>query len=395
MTQIEWTHIPGYKGETWNPFVGCAIVSKGCTNCYAMKLANRVLDGNPKSPQYLGTTTVRNGKAVWTGKMGRASDKAVQAPLRATKPRCYFVNSMGDVFAEGVPDAWIDEALSVISRSRQHLFLLLTKRPERMLQYFNDLPKRQAELDCNAEVDWCDLPLPNLWLGVSVEDQTAADERIPLLLRTPAAKRFISAEPLLGPVDLDPCLGGYWHDFLQGRMHHDTGNASQSTPSLDWVIVGGESGRSARPMQPEWARSLRDQCARAGVPFFFKQWGEWAPVSLCDTPIEADRVLVDGRRLPFIPAKDDGVVLARMGKHAAGSLLDGQDHRVWPTLEPIRTGYSFVAFDQSGQLTGVGIEFVGEAVDAHSVLEGPGIQIERVRDSEAAKLMRNHGWTTL
>ncbi len=198
MTQIEWTHLPGFKGESWNPILGCSIVSKGCTNCYAMKFAAARLDGNPNAPQYFGTTKRVNGKGVWTGRVSMARGKTLAAPLRARKPRCYFVNSMGDLFAENVPDEWIDQVFAVMALAPQHRFIVLTKRPARMRDYLvelseggrrarlvsvqaesmarRQLPRRYAPA-VNDEVyaAVCTGPLPNVWLGVSVEDQVSAD----------------------------------------------------------------------------------------------------------------------------------------------------------------------------------------------------------------------------
>jgi protein gp37 len=379
MTQIEWTHMPGFKGETWNPVVGCQIVSKGCTNCYAMRQAARLLDGNVKTPHYAGTTKRVNGQAVWTGKIGIAPDAAFTAPLRAKAPRCYFVNSMGDLFAEGVPDDAIDRALAVMALTPQHRYLILTKRPDRMRAWFEGVERRAAENDldpsdyllthCIDDAWWsrvrascADWPLLNVWLGVSVEDQAAADSRIPDLLATPAAVRFISAEPLLGPVWLEPWLA--WPDpraevgdVAWGCQGCDADDYPCSCPladavivshefgpwdengcpthvhderrTLDWVIAGGESGKGARPMHPDWARSLRDQCAAAGVPFFFKQWGEWLPF---DDAIDVDGVDVFNGETAGFGGDDPGgnPQMLRVGKKAAGALLDGALHRAFP-----------------------------------------------------------------
>lgn len=191
--------------------------------------------------------------------------------------------------------------------------------------------------------------MPNVWLGVSVEDQAAADERIPLLMRTPAAVRWISAEPLLGPVDLSQ-----WLDLIQYEdgapwMRRNIGHLHDM---LDWVVVGGESSQHARPMHPDWARSLRDQCAAAGVPFLFKQWGEWVPRSACYHTFEDGKCLVDddpsatrwpcirlnengsdGRRLEN-DCSGDSAYMQKIGKKAAGRLLDGVQHDGYPEATP-------------------------------------------------------------
>jgi protein gp37 len=286
MTSISWTN------ETWNPIVGCTIDTKGCTNCYAMRQAWR-FSHNPSTPQYHGTAKLVNGKPVWTGKINLA-EKALEKPLRRKKPTMYFVNSMGDLFHEGVPDEWIDRVFAVMALCPQHTFQILTKRAERMREYCVALDsdylktehiastaahlwggkKPDAVYDC--VYDKFTSALPNVWKGVSVEDQATADQRIPLLLDTPAAIRFVSAEPLLGPVSLQ---------FVSKNISALSGlvcvpSKKNCVPSryylgdrLDWVICGGESGPNARPIHPDWALSLRNHCVAADVPFHFKQWG--------------------------------------------------------------------------------------------------------------------------
>jgi protein gp37 len=200
-------------------------------------------------------------------------------PLRWRKPRRVFVNSMSDLFHEELSDDSIDRVFAVMALAPQHQFQILTKRPQRMLTYLAnpDLTDRLTEIWQEGHRDRATwtlmLPLENVWLGVSVEDQATADERIPLLLQTPAAVRFVSAEPLLGPVDLSgrlgECCGFPKHELVAGEDHEVCcGNHSAG---LDWAVVGGESGPGARPMQIEWAQSLQRQCGEASVPFFMKQ----------------------------------------------------------------------------------------------------------------------------
>lgn len=290
-TSIEWTD------ATWNPVTGCTKVSAGCKHCYAETVAGRFwakqyppnADGSPRR-----FTDVR------------CHPERLEEPLRWRKPRRVFVNSMSDLFHEDVPDEFIAAVFGVMAACPQHTFQALTKRPERMLEWF-----RQSALDVidpgrphywlrhsaaaylgdgsEADLDrWCDRlwdlggpeadapwPLPNVWLGVSCEDQPRADERIPLLLQTPAAVRFVSLEPLLGPITLrflqpgDPpteidALAGT-HGVL--RPHRGT------CDRLNWVIVGGESGPGARPCDLAWIRSIVQQCREAGAACFVKQLG--------------------------------------------------------------------------------------------------------------------------
>jgi len=257
---IEWTD------ATWNPLRGCSRVSEGCRNCYAERIAAR-FSGPGQPYEGLAERTAKGPR--WTGKVALI-ESALYHPLRWRKPRRIFVNSMSDLFHQDVPDEWIDRVFAVMALAPQHTFQVLTKRPERMGAWFatgldtreEDVATAMRRIDINSGffTDW---PLPNVWLGTSVEDQPTADARIPHLLAAPAAVRFVSAEPLLGPVDLTVYMFGA----------HQTEETDWIARRLDWLIVGGESGPGARPMHPDWARSLRDQCAAASVPFFFKQWG--------------------------------------------------------------------------------------------------------------------------
>ena len=386
MTAIEWTHVPGYRGETWNPVVGCSVVSPGCARCYAMKQAGRLLDGNPKTPHYGGTTRVVNGNTVWTGKVAKAPERTLAAPLRWTKPRAVFVNSMGDLFHEAVPDAWIDRAFAVMALCPQHIFMVLTKRAKRMRDYLEH-PAQKMRVCCAAE-KWRHpartpdglpasgpfWPLKNVWLGVSAEDQPRAEERIPDLLQTHAAVRFVSYEPGLGPADLRswmpgcyecglscgkrlgdrpfnercvacgwessdppvssdgcPACGGEELDAVCPDCGHYMVHQHPDSVHLDWVIAGGESGPDARPMHPDWARALRDQCAESGTPFFFKQWGAWREV----TPDEAVAMTFPPEKLRILPAFEncdisEELLMARVGKAKAGAALDGAEHRAFP-----------------------------------------------------------------
>jgi protein gp37 len=326
-TKIEWTD------ATWNPITGCSVVSPGCTNCYAMRLAGTRLAHHESRA---GLTRDTKAGPVWTGQV-RFNEQWLDQPLRWKKPRMIFVCAHGDLFAENVPDAWIDKVFAVMALAPQHTFQVLTKRSARMREYMVENPGFRIRTAMQAirrqpviEMDW---PLPNVWLGVSVEDQKRADERIPDLLATPAAIRWISAEPLLGPVNLRRLRIAPDHhtiiDALSGYALSDkwSGSGHERT-KLDWVVVGGESGPGARPMHPDWARFLRDQCAAAGVAFHFKQWGEWHPLG---------QRLADGEINSIVSSPLDWHSDARawrVGKTRAGRLLDGIEHNGWPQVRP-------------------------------------------------------------
>jgi protein gp37 len=341
-TKIEWTE------QTWNPIVGCSLASPGCTNCYAMRTAYR-MSQNPKTPQYHGTAKLVNGKPVFTGKLALV-EKALLEPLKRRKPTTYFVNSMGDLFHEDMPDDWIDRVFAVMALCPQHTFQVLTKRADRMRDYVLNAFERIDELLENARQcgeDWTSLttrievindgyngteiwPLPNIWLGVSVEDQKRADERIPDLFATPAAIRFISAEPLLGPVSLR-WLNAFPENAPYTGMKSPAGtNEFDGLARLDQVIVGGESGPNARPMHPDWARSLRDQCKAAGTAFFFKQHGKWLHESQDPNGVW-DWETADQRGILHCWESDEPFTFSiPLKKSDAGRSLDGVEHNGFP-----------------------------------------------------------------
>lgn len=306
-TKIEWTEY------NWNFLRGCKRVSEGCRNCYAEKIAGRF---SGEGLAYHGLATM-NGEARWTGEIS-FDEKTLLAPLKRKIPTTYFVNSMSDLFYEKVTDEMIDKALAVMALCPQHTFQILTKRPERMKAYFEkadqppvgtlhpkywrqwqvwassvglptpkQLPWMWNEADRGVYGTW---PLPNVWLGVSVEDQKTADERIPILLQTPAAIRWLSVEPLLGPVDLSHFIAldgtnadgefleanGWGYDswsggFIGPNTYRDSTYAPE--PGLHWIVCGGESGPRSRPCDINWIRSIVQQCKAAGVPVFVKQLG--------------------------------------------------------------------------------------------------------------------------
>lgn len=273
-TRIEWTEY------SWNPITGCTPISEGCQNCYAQRMAKRLAGrcGYPADDPF--RVTLHPDK--------------LNEPLKWKKPRRVFVCSMSDLFHEDVPFEFIDYMFAVMGRSQQHTFLLLTKRPERMREYLqagryqeilhiayklNFRPEGLGKgIDNPNDMRWW----PNVWLGVTAENQQRADERIPILLQIPAAVRFVSVEPMLGPVDLSKWLGGTWYcetcectvdpEFVPfSEIHYPCENYLDFIPGIDWVICGSESGPNHRKTKIEWIRDLREQCISANVPFFLKQ----------------------------------------------------------------------------------------------------------------------------
>ncbi|MFE3031537.1 DUF5131 family protein [Streptomyces canus] len=369
MTTIEWTD------EVWNPTTGCDRTSPGCDGCYALTMARRLkgmgqakyqTDGDPR--------TSGPGFGIAT------HPDALTEPLRWRKSRRVFVNSMSDLFHAHVPVEFITDVWRTMQATPQHTYQILTKRAAR-------LPR---VLDRVHEALGLTEPLPNVWLGVSVESQKYADLRIPALLETPAAVRFLSCEPLLGPIDLSPWLrpapgcgrvdpedGTCTHPDAMTPECHRWADCPARTRyedwgGPDWVIVGGESGPKARAMHPKWARQIRDACDVAGVPFFFKQWGEWGPadfiVRVCDPDVgwqgtdeelaaaKADSEArgathahtggwheVNGEReywlheighkpwsLERVGLPDGTAAIRRWGKKRAGRELDGRLHEAFP-----------------------------------------------------------------
>lgn len=360
MSKIEWTD------QTWNPVTGCTRVSPGCDHCYItrtppLRMLGRRWDGDGP-----GSTT-----GVWL------HPERLGQPSRWKRPRRVFVNSLSDLFHPGVPDEFIADVFARMATTGRHTFQLLTKRPARMKALltsarFGAMVKESAGEAWIAATGEPMAPLENVWLGVSVEDQQRADQRIPLLLDTPAAVRFLSCEPLLGPVDLwawlDPwnralahskanpshILGPYG-DTIEHVDCDSCGFDSQRQCGFDWVIVGGESGPGARPMHPDWARSLRDQCTAAGVAYFFKQWGEWTPIY--GLPRDRDIVVLPdphhaaNRRdeagsperhtlwsadlhgsAPGEVTRFGQQIMRRVGKKAAGRELDGRTWDEFPEV---------------------------------------------------------------
>ncbi len=318
---------------TWNPVTGCTKVSQGCKNCYAERDWARLVH----LPAYQG----RKFTDV------ACHPERIDQPLWWNRPRRVFVNSMSDLFHESVPDSFIDRVFVVMAMCPRHTFQILTKRPARMLAYIRrlDYPSRLTGIrervigytDAHQKRLLTSRPIANVWLGVSVEDQATADERIPLLLQTPAAVRWISAEPLLGPIGLSRWVFDREKaisDCMNGPSACNFDQADSVVPyPLDWVVSGGESGPKARPSHPDWFRSLRDQCKSAGVPFLFKQWGEWISADQDECPVGGPSsrwMWADGAPWNLQDGQRAMSLFCRAGKKSAGRLLDGMLHDEYP-----------------------------------------------------------------
>jgi protein gp37 len=374
-TKIEWTARRNpdgtvTPGATWTPLqarrldngktgVHCVKVSPECKNCYSETFNKRTL---PQHGTGLPFTVLSTEKVEMF-----LNEDILMQPLKWRRPRTIFVCSQTDLFGEFVEDFEIAQVFAVMALAHGHRHLVLTKRAERMNSLLTSedfwelvdscmtvivdgevdpLERSMDDLRATAPEVGADIPLPNVWIGVTAGTQKSADERIPWLLKTPAAKRFVSAEPLLEAVDLmwpdssnkaEFCCGGTWMDECgcQGRPVN-----MPLLYGIDWVIAGGESGPGARPMHPAWARSLRDQCSAAGVAYFFKQWGDWLPAihnsGLSDqwTSLGPKRPMKgylskNGSKVtgPLLTKmfNPDGLLMVKIGKRAAGRLLDGRE----------------------------------------------------------------------
>ncbi len=371
-TSIEWTDL------VWNPVSGCSHVSIGCKNCYAERMDRRQMMPGRK-----------DGFRPWTAQNAeynvRLHPERLEQPLHWRKPRRVFVNSMSDLFHERVPFEFIAAVFGVMAHSK-HIYQVLTKRPKRALEFFDWLgalrgPCGSAPCDplggCEIQaarhlpVEWSvevanlpskpSWPLPNVHLLVSAENQATLDERVRWLFRTPAAVRGVSLEPLLGPVNVTPYIGGRtyecrcgFHDteselIFLGGDHYRCAECDEKMTirgAVSWVVVGGESGPGARPMHPDWVRAVRDQCQEAGVPFLFKQWGAWAPKLNGHKAVGERWGTLDiegewfptttpwnGRQGEDSPTKE--YVMCRVGKKAAGRELDG---RTWNEFPEVKRG---------------------------------------------------------
>jgi protein gp37 len=327
-TKIEWCQRPGTKPEVWNVVTGCTKVSQGCKNCYAEVMHKRLQGMSPSKYNHDFLSGAHEHEDLLT------------LPLKWKTPRTVFVNSMSDLFHVDVSFHFIDAVFRVMNDLEQHTYIILTKRPDRMKAFF------EWKQDNSLFITW--QPKSNIWLGVSIEDQKTADERIETFVKIQCPVRFLSCEPLLGPINLNHCSPWInqntgteiaWVDCLDS---HPIG--SPNKPFIDWVIVGGESGKNARPMHPNWVRSLKDQCEESNIPFFFKQWGEWMPdreftsiQEISDDPtvhkqeislikkngIHDNRILLDGVTEPLYR-------MVKVGKKKSGNTLDGRQYLEFP-----------------------------------------------------------------
>jgi protein gp37 len=328
---------------TWNPTAGCSLYSPGCDHCYAMRIAAQLARmGGKTGARYAGLTTTERLGPVWTGEM-RVAEELLGWPLLRGRPRRIAVNAMSDLFHENLATATLDLLHAVMRAAHWHQFLVLTKRAARMRAYYNDpeTPRRITERSDlvsslvlpgrgrrRRPADPTDRtirpaglatwPLPNLWLGVSVEDQDRMT-RVGDLLQTPAAIRWVCFEPLVDRVQPEAVpVGDSYFDSLRGGHYTIDGRGRTVAVGgpmwrpLDWVVTGGEIGAGARPMRPRWVRKLRDKCVASGTPFFFRQWGEWAPAS----------------------NNGSEQTMSRVGKRTAGRFLDGRTWDEIPAVSP-------------------------------------------------------------
>jgi protein gp37 len=317
-TTIEWTQRPGTVGETWNPTTGCNKVDRGCKNCYAEVMHRRLQHMMPdkyKEPFLNGAVP---------------HPEVLPIPLAWRKPRTVFVDSMSDLFHENIRFEFIEGVMRVIDQTPQHTYLVLTKRPERAVQFWGYMNRFNI-----GQSLW--RPPVNLWMGTSVNDQPSALKRIPQLLRLGGVLRFLSYEPATGALDLTNKGLQNAYSVPTGYDAHGYGiewtDPGDAFVGLDWVICGGESGAKAVPMHPDWARRVRDDCARANVPFFFKQWGQWEPITYYQEHKPVIK-FAPGKGEYLFPAPALQNMIRRRKK--SGCELDGQVYHQFP--EPKHPG---------------------------------------------------------
>lgn len=330
---------PTYKEGAevfWNLVSGCSQVSEGCKNCHAQVQAGRL---NRPGQIYSGLTIRTEEGAKWTGDTKLSFDLLME-PLKWVKPRNVLVAPLSDLFHENVPDAFIDKVFAVMALCSQHRFVLQTKRAKRLMEYCQSLKTRPYEVASALMEDLKLAPyapgsqdfhtadgdiqnvvmkglLPNLSISISIENQAAADERLPALLATPAAEKSVDVSPLLGMIDLK----------------------LMEVSDLAWISVSGEAGPGSRPMHPDWVRSIRDQCSKAGIPFVFPQWGDWVPVAIIKQTPEVDQrpghEMAPYKTMRLSEARNEQLhcvetgstyLMSRVGKKASGRVLDG---KIW------------------------------------------------------------------
>jgi protein gp37 len=294
MTKIEWTD------ETWNPIIGCRKISPGCQNCYAEKMAFRLGHGQLSKNEGLSLKYSRiidcNSK-TWNGRSEIIEESMIR-PMKWKKPKKIFVCSMGDLFHESVSFKWIDEVIKVIKQCPQHTFQILTKRPDRMLEYFKNYYQLIPRM------------IRNIWLGVTAENQEQANFRIPILLEIPSIMHFISIEPMVASVNMNEIGFHKFKAWLSGSYQY----------SIKWVICGGETGQNARPLHPDWVINLKNNCVENNIPFFFKSWGEY-------WPCVSGRIYRE-KTIDFI----DGVSMAKVGKKLSGCMIEGKEYKQFPKI---------------------------------------------------------------
>lgn len=322
-TKIEWTN------RTWNPVVGCSKISEGCKNCYAEKMAGRL--SNMKHSHHKYSQVVRWGQhpktdmyyglQEWSGEI-YFDNNSIDAPLKWKKPSMIFVCSMGDLFHESVTFCKILSVFIIMEKCPQHTFQILTKRPERMVEFYKMY--KDTSLFNNGYIE-------NIWFGVTAENQEQANKRIAQLDQIPAIEKFVSIEPMLSAISISEALqnaASYKYAF---SMVMEGGNIKKC---ISWVICGGETGHNARPMHPDWVRSLRDECAASNVPFFFKGWGEWIDNQHSNSCEISLSKFLDAKKYTFgtgISSTD----VRKVGKKASGRLLDGVIHDAFPEVKTI------------------------------------------------------------
>jgi len=297
-----------YLTHTWNPIaMRCTPISEGCANCWHLRIADRLAKN---------TTLCSGQRNAYAGGFPLFHETEIGAPLKVKRPAIIGVQFMGDFFHEDVTRESKEAVFRIIERCPHHTFVFLTKRPQNISSWWMPFMK-------------------NVWLGVSVENQDRADERIPLLLRHPAAVRFVSVEPMLGPIVLRRKAIGD-HEMVQAALMGRMGDYSRPVQAgIDWVICGGESGPGARIMHPEWVRGLRDQCAGAVIPFFFKQWGSFIPADQDECPLGPpykDWIWSDGATYHTKNPRCGMKLFRRVSKKTAGNILDGHEFRQMPEI---------------------------------------------------------------